>query len=357
MDRKLFDKLKKREEEGTIRSLSSYNGMVDFISNDYLGLSPVNFAGSDHSGSTGSRLISGNDHLIEKCEQELADFFGYPAALCFNSGYDANIGIFGAVPQRGDVVMYDEHIHASVRDGIRLGMADAYAFNHNDTTDLDRLLHKFSDRTIYVAIEGLYSMQGDVAPLEEISSLCEKHDARIILDEAHSGGVLGLEGKGITQLSKSINVYIKLVTFGKAFGGHGACVLTDEATRSFLINFARSFIYTTALPISEYHYMANVVHFTELSERRRKLAENIAYFRERLSALQLISDINSPIQIVRADLERLKHLESTLLEKKIAVKLIYHPTVKKGEECLRFCLHSFNTITELDLLASILLSK
>jgi 8-amino-7-oxononanoate synthase len=226
MDQKLKDKLNKRKEEGTLRSLSSFSGMIDFQSNDYLGLSEVAIGFTGSYGGTGSRLISGTSLEALEAERFLAEYFNAPSALFFNSGYDANIGFFGSVPQKGDFVVYDEEIHASVRDGIRLSYAKTYSFRHNDPEDLKRMLAKI-EGTVYVAIESLYSMSGEVAPLEQILQICEQFNAHLIVDEAHAGGVYG-DGKGYcAELGLQDRIFARLITFGKAFGSHGAVYLVE----------------------------------------------------------------------------------------------------------------------------------
>lgn len=342
-------------EKGTLRSLSSFDGMIDFVSNDYLGLRSFNV---DHpnTGATGSRLISGNSRTMEAAEQSLADFFGSESALCFNSGYDANVGVFSAVPQRGDVILYDEFIHASVRDGIRLSWAKSYAFQHNDLEDLVRLLDKFSEQTIYVAVEGLYSMDGDICHLRAVSELTKKHNAYLIVDEAHSSGVFGTNGKGLTYaLGLESDVFLRLTTFGKAYGGHGAVALCSSDLRSYLLNFARSFIYTTALPEKEYIRMQEVVQISDLNQRRIELQENLKYFRQKLKNSELMSVPNSPIQVIQfGDLDRLRNVEMQLAEQGIAAKAIYSPTVPEGMERIRLCVHSFNTKEDIQKLTSLL---
>eukprot|EP01136_Pigoraptor_vietnamica_P028253 Opistho-1_new@7438 len=330
--------------------------MIDFVSNDYLGLSVIDAELNDGFGATGSRLISGNTPVIESVEAELAVFFGSPAALCFNSGYDANLGIFASIPQKGDVVLYDAHVHASVRDGIRLSNADAFSFKHNDLEDLERLLTKFSGQTIYVAVEGLYSMGGDIAPIGKISKLVENYGGYLIVDEAHSGGVFGEDGKGITHAFQCVDLtFIRLMTFGKAYGGHGAVVLCSAELREFLINFSRSFIYTTALPASVYRKMEASVKKTDLNERRRQLQANIGLFVSKLNSTYLFSEINSPIQIIKGlDLSSLRLLQSSAKERGLGLKLVYPPTVKEGEESIRICIHSFNTSDEISKLVDLL---
>jgi 8-amino-7-oxononanoate synthase len=171
MDAKLIHKLNERINEGTLRSLSCFDGMMDFFSNDYLGLARQSRNSKvEHTGSTGSRLISGTSKETLECESFLAQHFGAESALVFNSGYDANLGFFGSVPQKGDTIIYDQLIHASVRDGIRLSPAKALSFSHNSLEDLEKKL-RLAEGTIYVAVESLYSMDGDLAPLHKIIKL------------------------------------------------------------------------------------------------------------------------------------------------------------------------------------------
>ncbi|MFT5777492.1 MAG: 8-amino-7-oxononanoate synthase [Crocinitomicaceae bacterium] len=358
MDKKLHKKITDREEKGTLRSLSLSAGMVDFGSNDYLGLAKLaNVQTSEESsGATGSRLITGNSEQIEAAEERLALFFDSKAAICFNSGYDANIGILSAVPQRGDIIIYDEFIHASARDGIRLSHAKSYSFNHNSVEDLRRLLEKNTSSTCYIAIEALYSMDGDFCPLLDICQLAEQFGAYVILDEAHSAGIYGEDGKGLAHaLILHENLLIRLVTFGKAYGAHGAVVLCSTDMQTFLINFARSLIYTTALPVSCYIQMATIVSHPGLKARRDQLQENIAYFRANLSTLTSRSAANSPIQIVEIKaIQQLREVEQDLRKANLFVKAIYAPTVAEGRECLRICIHSENSLEELDQLHRLL---
>ncbi len=361
MDEKLHKKLNDRKEKGTFRSLSSYDGMIDFASNDYLGFSKNGIGASDllEDGATGSRLISGNSILSEEVEAELANFFDAEAALCFNSGYNANLGIFSAIPQRGDIVLYDEFIHASARDGIRLSHAKAYPFKHNNLTDLRRLLEANRSKTTYIAIESLYSMHGDFCPLHEIIQLAEEYGVYVILDEAHSAGIYGKQGRGYANaLELHVNCLIRLITFGKAFGSHGAVVLTSTSMRDYLINFSRSFIYTTALPTAAYDRMRNAIRYAELDQIRFKLQHNVAYFRRNTSSLRSISAPNSPIQFIQiTNLTHLRRVELALHEVCVFAKAIYSPTVSEGGEGIRICLHSFNSEAEIDLLIRIMSSE
>jgi 8-amino-7-oxononanoate synthase len=349
MDSKLIDKLNKRKTEGTLRSLSFFDGMVDFCSNDYLGLSTsVTDNISNQHGSTGSRLISGNSKEAEQCESFLANYFDSEAALVFNSGYDANIGFFSAVPLRGDVILYDEKIHASVRDGIRLSFAQSFSFEHNSLEDLASKLERCNG-TVYIAIESLYSMDGDLAPIEEIVELAEKFGAYLIIDEAHASGIVGKKGKGIVDdLALNSKVFARIITFGKAYGSHGAAILGSLDLKEFLINFARSFIYTTALSPNSYARIRQMVERSESEIERKKLHENILLFRSLMDENSISSNEISPIQMIRiGDIEKTKNVAINLQQNLFVVKAIYSPTVKKGEEGIRICIHSFNTKEEI----------
>ncbi len=352
-------KLEDRKKIGSLRSLSSFQGMTDFYSNDYLGLAKSNFPiSTNHAGSTGSRLISGNSLEAIKAEKYVADFYQSEADLIFNSGYDANIGLFSSVPQRGDVILYDEFIHASVRDGIRLSHAKAFSFRHNDLVDLEAKLERF-EGTVFVAVESLYSMDGDLAPLKEIAEICKTHQALLIVDEAHAGGIFGMEGRGLcAELEIEKLVFARLITFGKAYGTHGAAVLGSETLKTYLINFARSFIYTTALPPYQYQHIQQQVENSKLNSDRIRLQENIAFLRHILGDKISISDVRSPIQIVLIPgIEKVLALSKKLQENQLAVKAILSPTVSAGQERLRICVHSFNTIAEIEELGKVILGS
>ena len=351
MDQKLRNKIAERKKEGTLRSLSSFTDSIDFFSNDYLGLSRVEIPMDENRfGATGSRLISGTSNEALQAESSLAKFFNAEAGLIFNSGYDANLGFFSAVPQRGDVILFDQLIHASVRDGIRLSFASSRSFLHNDLNDLESQLIK-SKGTIYVAVESLYSMDGDISPLVELSRLCEEYNAYLIVDEAHAAGVFGMDGKGLVEeLGISSSVFARLITFGKAFGSHGAIVLCSNELKEYLYNFSRSFIYTTALPPFSYTRMEFIVEYSDIEYRIKTLQENIKLFRSKFNKDALISDDRSPIQIIKGSIEEVRSLEASLINQRISVKAIYAPTVLKGGERLRVCIHSFNSSDEIQAL-------
>jgi 8-amino-7-oxononanoate synthase len=251
----LDKKLNERIESDSLRTLILTNYSIDFCSNDYLGIVKnkliENTISSNLShGSTGSRLLSGNYQLIEETEKLIADFHEAEAGIIFNSGYDANTGLLSSVPQKNDMIIYDQLSHASLRDGIRLSFATAFSFLHNDLQDLEKKLSaSHSDSKKFVVTESVFSMDGDFAPLREIVDLCEKYHAALIVDEAHATGVAGEKGEGLVQkLNLQNKCFARIHTFGKACGVHGAIILGSQKLKQYLVNFSRQFIYTTSLP-------------------------------------------------------------------------------------------------------------
>ena len=277
--------------------------------------------------------------------------------MVFSSGYDANLAFFSSIPQRGDTIIYDELVHASIRDGIRLSFANSFSFHHNDLEDLGKQLQS-AKGTIYLVVESLYSMDGDMAPMKSIIELAEKFKAFVIVDEAHAVGVFGADGRGIIHARNfTERVFARIVTFGKAYGYHGAAILGSKNLKDYLINFARPFIYSTGLPPNCYSIIASKVLRNDISERQRQLHLNITYFREGFeNPEQFPSEINSPIQIVQfQSIEQTLELANKMKAKGIFTKPILSPTVAKGKERIRICIHTFNTKEEIDLLRAIVL--
>lgn len=262
--------LDKRRSQSTIRQLTIPGpNSVDFSSNDFLSLASnteirESFLRELHrsphaTGSGGSRLLDGNSTYAEILEREIAAFHRAPAGLLCNSGFDANVGLFSCLPQPGDVVVYDEFIHASVHDGMRLSRAErCVCFLHNDVSALRSVLQSLLEdveiqegqKNVFVAVETVYSMDGDVAPLKEIVGLMKEvfpaKNGYLIVDEAHSTGVYGPQGRGlVSQLGLESDVAVRLHTFGKALACNGAILLCSPLIREYLINYARPLIYTT----------------------------------------------------------------------------------------------------------------
>ena len=362
----LQEKLAKRSAAFALRKLPEYGNLIDFSSNDYLGFaqSEAIFDATHQllvdrnfktNGATGSRLISGNHPLYPEAENVLAHFHQAESALIFNSGYDANVGFFSSVPQKNDVILYDELCHASIRDGIRLSAAKSYKFAHNDFEDLERLLVKFNLDTanIYIATESVFSMDGDSPNLEELVLVAQQFDAYLVIDEAHALGVFGNNGCGlVAQMQLQNQVFARIVTFGKGLGCHGAAVLGASDLKSYLVNFARSFVYTTGLSP---HAIANIlVAYQHLQSEKcaiESLRNNIVHFNQQKNLLYLKPIFvysKSAIQcaIIPGN-EKVKNIAAQLEEKGFDVKPILSPTVPEGQERLRICLHSFNTEAEI----------
>lgn len=360
----LARQLREREAHGLLRSLSLSEG-IDFCSNDYLGLahsaqlsaeSAEIIRSQPRSGSTGSRLISGNSQLAEELECVLAEYHGVEGALLFPTGYTANFGLLSSVVHRHDCVLYDEYVHASLRDGISLSRARAFSFRHNCLEDLQKKLTDTSGRK-FVIVESLYSMDGDFSPLVELASLCETHGAALIVDEAHSSGILGRRGEGlVSALNLQPRVFARIITFGKALGSHGAAILGSQTLRNFLINFSRPFIFTTALPSESLaRILAAYRLLPDLDEPRKRLQENSERFDRLFSPRSQPSSVWSPIKSVRvAGSERAMRSADVLIKQGFLVRAIRAPSVPAGQERLRVCLHSFNHETEIDGLVSCL---
>lgn len=362
----LQEKLDLRDANNALRTLKSSSELIDFSSNDYLGFSKSEaIFDQTHqflvenqyktNGVTGSRLISGNHQLYAIAEDYIAQFHKSESALIFNSGYDANVGFFSCVPQRNDIILFDELCHASIRDGIQLSNAKAYKFQHNDLEDLEEKIVKFQSQNsnIFVVIESVYSMDGDSPNLEELTILCEKYNCFLIVDEAHALGVFGERGEGLIQmLGLHEKIFARIMTFGKGLGCHGAAILGSNELKSYLVNFARSFIYTTGL--SPHSVATILTGYKTLSEQPKSIIDlksNIVLFNQekmRLGLKPMFVYSKSAIQcaIVQGN-DNVKRIAEHLQEKGFDVKPILSPTVPEGQERLRFCLHSYNTEKEI----------
>lgn len=370
-----FEKLKlelnKRKEKFAFRLLKDQHHLIDFTSNDYFGLTRSqelsdlineNKEEVSANGSGGSRLLSGNFLITERVEEFIASYHLSEAALIFNSGYDANIGLFSAILKKGDVVIYDEYIHASVRDGIRLGLAQSFSFKHNNIEDLERLLKKQTS-SVYVAVESVYSMDGDIAPLKKIRDLCKMYNAALIVDEAHSAGIYGDSGNGMCVEENIYNdCFARVITYGKTFGIHGAAVIGSNMLRDYLINFSRSFIYTTALP--PHSILAIKVAYEYLQTRHTQLQnslfENTKHFKNLAlkNNLPLGNSFNTAIQTVLIPgNEKVREIAEYIQNNGFDVRPIMSPTVPEGNERLRIIIHAFNTPEQIEKLIKLLTSK
>lgn len=358
---------------------------VDFSSNDFLSLSTssdfrsrflshLNSVPASYPfASGGSRLLDGNSTYAEDLERFIASFHDAPSGLLFNSGFDANVGVYSCVPQPGDVILYDELIHASVHEGMRLSRAGKrIAFSHNSPSSLRAILEEqwardplIADgtRNVFVAVESVYSMDGDIAPVKQyiqaIDDLLPNGNGYLIVDEAHATGVFGPRGAGIIQeLGVQRRIFIRIHTFGKALASHGAIVLCSPLTREYLINYARSLIYTTAMAfpsLVSIRTAYELLHEGKTEPLQANLRALTQHLRNRLkdylhaadgSVLQVDHVPNSPIFSLRTPFPR--QLASACQQQGFVVRAIMPPTVPAGKERVRVCLHAGNTTAEID---------
>lgn len=395
----LSNALEKRASQSTIRRLTTFPPeSADFSSNDFLSLatSPelrntfLHELQSDPTvttslGSGGSRLLDGNSSYAENLEHDIASFHRAESGLLCNSGFDANVGLFSCLPQSGDVVIYDEFIHASVHDGMRLSRArKTIHFAHNNVAALRNVLKQCHEedggiqegkRNVFIAVEAVYSMDGDVAPLEEIVALIKgvlpKGNGHLIVDEAHSNGVFGPKGRGLVcELGLEKEVTIRLHTFGKALACNGAILLCSQLIRQYLINYARPMIYTTFM---SYPALAAIrASYTFLIEGKTEpLARNlqllIQVLHEKLLEMQaslglspeLEHLLRSPVECPQTPIFSVlssepKDLASHCQQRGFVVRGIVPPTVPEGTERIRVCLHAGNTVEQVEALVAVI---
>ncbi|TQS33662.1 hypothetical protein Golomagni_05985 [Golovinomyces magnicellulatus] len=366
--------LANRDNQGRLRRLTLPRG-IDFSSNGYLSLGTHPSVKASYLtriqnhvlGSGGSRLLDGNSELAEQLEDTVAAFHGAEAALLFNSGFEANTGLFACVPQPGDVVVYDELIHASVHDGMRLSRAKTVSFKHNSVSSLREVLRGITNDkvNVFVAVEGVYSMDGDVAPLREIVQCVKQETKRgfVIVDEAHSTGVFGDRGRGlVSQLGLEKDIWARVHTFGKAMGCSGAMVLCSPTTREYMINYARSLIYTTAMgppsliaiQVGYEHLMsgnadAQRTHLFQLMEYAQLSCRKVA---DKYPTMLQIGASSSPI--IPLFTPNAKALAQHCQQKGFMLRAVVAPTVPKGTDRVRLCLHADNTTEEIDQLCAVI---
>lgn len=364
----LQHRLAQRDREGNLRRLPQPATGIDFWSNDYLGLAagaaPTGEGTALPCGATGSRLLSGNSQRALDLESFLAAHHNQEAALLFNSGYDANLGLLSVLPDRHTVVLYDAYCHASMLDGIRLSPAkQAFRFRHNSTEDLEQKLRRYAQpgTPVLIALESVYSMEGSIAPLAAITGLAARYGAAVVVDEAHATGIFGTGGTGLVQqLGLEQQVMARVHTFGKALGCHGAAITGSRLLIDYLVNFARSFIYTTALPAQAIDAIARAYRYIgEQPAVVAQLHELVSYFRQQLQerGLRGWCDSTTPIQsLLTGGNAATRSLACRLRSQGISVSAVLSPTVPVGRERLRICLHAFNTRGEIDLLLNLLSS-
>jgi glycine C-acetyltransferase/8-amino-7-oxononanoate synthase len=329
-------------------------------SNDYLGLANhprVKGAAAEAAmrwgaGAGASRLISGNMQPHSRLEKRLAAFKGYESALLFGSGYLANTGTIAALARDGEVVFSDELNHASIIDGCRLSRAETFVYRHGDVEHLSWGLRKAGERAALIVTDGVFSMDGDVAPLTELVDLAHRHGCRLMVDEAHATGALGPGGRGsVAAAGLSGEVEVVMGTLGKALGSYGAYVCTDRETADYLLNTARSFVFSTALPPPVAAAGLAALELLESQpERVTQLAANAVTLRKALinEGLAVGDSETQIVPVAVGDAAATMALSERLLERGVFAQGIRPPTVPEGSSRLRFTVMSTHRREELE---------
>jgi 8-amino-7-oxononanoate synthase len=340
------------------------NDLIDFASNDYLGFSQseILFKVTDEyliknkcieKAATGSLFLSGNRSLLGETEGFIANFHQTETALLFNSGRDATSGFFTAVPQEGDLILYDELCNASIRGGIQRSDAISRKFDHNDFEAVEKLILRNPKTIIYIVTESVFSMDGDCPNLEELVRISDEHHCRLVVDEADALGVFGAKGEGFVQMRGLQDlIFARIMTFENALGCPGAAIVGSVNLRDCVVNFAQSFKYTTGLSLrSVAAILAGYQHLEKEQKAIAQLRKNIIHFNQEKNMFglkQLFVHSKSAVQsaIVPGN-ENVTTIAQKLQKKGFDVKVILSPTVPRGQERLRFCLHSYNSPEEI----------
>jgi 8-amino-7-oxononanoate synthase len=331
-----------REEGG--RMTRDGRSLLNLSSNDYLGLAQVRQPARDEaSGATASRLVVGTDERVLGFERAFAAFKGQEACVLFGSGYMANVGMLGALIGRGDVVFSDRLNHASIVDGLVLSRADVKRYAHRDLNQLEAMLKAAAPgKRKFIVTDTIFSMDGTMAPLRDLVTLKERYGALLIVDEAHSGGIYGPNGEGLAaELGVSQAVDVHMGTFSKAYGAYGAYVAGDQVLVDWLVNRARSLIYTTALPpMVVAQVEANWRQAQAEPWRRADLVRKSTTFRQTLlgAGLNIQSSESQIVPVVVGENGKAMAFASRLVEQGLAAVAIRPPTVPDGTARLRFSL-------------------
>ncbi|KJJ85324.1 amino-7-oxononanoate synthase [Candidatus Omnitrophus magneticus] len=365
MENKLKKFLLERESNMLFRELTTIsslkqgkilvndNEFINFSSNDYLGLTSHSeilnsLKSSDLSiySSASSRLMTGSSPIHEQLEKMTARFKGKEESLVFTSGYQANVGIISALCGKDDVIFLDKLSHASIVDGVILSGAKYFRFRHNDMDHLEELLSKERPKhgASLIVTETVFSMDGDIAPLKQITVLKNKYDSMLMVDEAHATGIFGKNGAGITEelgLEKSCDIIMG--TFSKALGGFGAYIACSSLIKNYLVNTCRSFIYTTSLPLSIIKTDITALEIIKNEpERRKVLRDNFRLFRSRLEEYGIKTIGESQIvPVVIGSLDKLSRVSNKLKDLGYWVTPVKPPTVPEKTSRLRISL-SYN---------------
>jgi glycine C-acetyltransferase len=304
-------------------------------------------------GAGASRLVSGNMTAHMELEEKISNFKGTDSALLFNSGYHANVGVIPVLAGRGDEIFSDKLNHASIIDGCILSRAKLTRYPHRDTDALERLVKKSRGRRKLIVTDGVFSMDGDVAPVKGIAEIAEKYGATVLIDDAHGTGVIGKNGKGTLEHAgiKGLPSIIQMGTLGKALGAFGAFIAGSKDLKELLINRARSFVYTTALPVPVCAAAKRAVEIVEQEpERRARLHVNAAFLRDGLkeTGLDTMESATPIIPVIVGSAEKTMEMAVRLLEKGLFIQGIRPPTVPENTARLRVTVTADHTREDLE---------
>ncbi len=374
----IADRLEELRDRGLYRRLRLIGGpqgprvtidgkqVLLLCSNDYLGLAnhpKVRGAAAEAAmrwgaGAGASRLISGNMQPHSRLEKRLAAFKGYESALLFGSGYLANTGTIAALAGEGEVVFSDELNHASIIDGCRLSRAETFVYRHGDVEHLSWGLRKAGGRAALIVTDGVFSMDGDIAPLAELCELAKTHDCRLMVDEAHATGAIGPGGRGsVAAAGLSGEVDVVMGTLGKALGSYGAYVCANRETTDYLLNTARSFVFSTALPPSVAAAGLAALELLESQpERVGRLTTNTTTLRHALveEGLEVGGSETQIVPVAVGDAGMTMELCERILEHGVFAQGIRPPTVPEGSSRLRFTVMSTHRREELERAAKLI---
>ncbi|MFQ5656079.1 MAG: 8-amino-7-oxononanoate synthase [Candidatus Methylomirabilales bacterium] len=357
-----FRWLRNMEGAATPRMRVDGREVIVLCSSNYLGLAThprlkaAAVEATDRLGvcSAASRLIVGNNELYQALEDRLAAFKGREAALVYSTGYMANLGVISSVVREGDVVYSDALSHASIVDGCRLSRAEVRVFPHNDLDALEGLLKsETGHRRKLIVVDGVYSMDGDLTPLPDLTKLAKNYDALLMIDDAHGTGVLGERGGGTTEhfgLKDPDLVDIEIGTLGKALGSFGAYVVGSQTLREYLINRSRSFIFTCALSPPALAAAIAALDLVEEPEHRMRIWDNVRHLRDGLHRLGLSTEPSEThiLPVMTYERQKTMVLCERLLELGVFCQGIRPPTVPPGTSRLRFTVTAEHTSADLD---------
>ena len=348
------------------RYLSSERRFLNFCSYNYLGYSNhpevikevCNAVAKYGTGAVSAPLLSGYYDLTESLEKEIAEFKNKEAAIVFPTGYGTNLGVLSCLLKPGDVAVLDILSHASIYDGIRLAGADIKVFSHNNPNHLEKVLKNLKDKRVIVCVEGVYSMDGDLADLPQIVAVCKKYSAKILVDEAHATLIFGNQGRGVAEYyGVEDQIDITVGTFSKSFGAIGGFVAGDRKLMTYLRMYAHAYVFSCAIAP---HTIAGILKVLELFRKDKtekdRLWNNIKYMHEKLTraGLDIASTKSQVIPVIAGSDRRLREISKRIYKKGLYTGVVTYPAVSNKRTRLRLSISSYHTNEQMDACVAIL---